>query len=291
MPDRGRLKTEYGAYWRFACNGAVANASRHERKPVSLIHPTAVIDPKAELDSSVKVGAYTVIGPNVRIGANTEIGPHAVINGHTTIGENNRIFQFASLGEIPQDKKYGGEPTKLTIGNGNTIREFTTFNLGTVTGIGETRIGDDNWIMAYCHLAHDCVIGNHTVFANNASLAGHVTIGDCVILGGYTLVFQFCRIGDYAMTAFAAGVHKDVPPYFMAAGYRAEPAGLNSEGMRRNGFSAEQIAAVKDVYKTIYHRGIPFEEARADILQRAETRPELAVFKDFFAASTRGIIR
>ena len=258
---------------------------------MSLIHPTAVIDPKAELDSSVKVGAYTVIGPNVRIGANTEIGPHAVINGHTTIGEDNRIFQFASLGEIPQDKKYGGEPTKLTIGNGNTIREFTTFNLGTVTGIGETRIGDDNWIMAYCHLAHDCVIGNHTVFANNASLAGHVTIGDYVILGGYTLVFQFCRIGDYAMTAFAAGVHKDVPPYFMAAGYRAEPAGLNSEGMRRNGFSAEQIAAVKDVYKTIYHRGIPFEEARADILQRAETRPELAVFKDFFAASTRGIIR
>ena len=175
---------------------------------MSLIHPTAVIDPKAELDSSVKVGAYTVIGPNVRIGANTEIGPHAVINGHTTIGENNRIFQFASLGEIPQDKKYAGEATRLIIGNGNTIREFTTFNLGTVTGIGETRIGDDNWIMAYCHLAHDCVIGNHTVFANNASLAGHVTIGDYVILGGYTLVFQFCRIGDYAMTAFAAGVHK-----------------------------------------------------------------------------------
>ena len=204
---------------------------------MSLIHPTAVIDPKAELDSSVKVGAYTVIGPNVRIGANTEIGPHAVINGHTTIGENNRIFQFASLGEIPQDKKYAGEATRLIIGNGNTIREFTTFNLGTVTGIGET------------------------------------------------------RIGDYAMTAFAAGVHKDVPPYFMAAGYRAEPAGINSEGMRRNGFTAEQISAVKDVYKTIYHRGIPFEEAKADILQRAETQAELAVFKDFFAESTRGIIR
>ena len=160
---------------------------------MTLIHPTAVIDPKAELDSSVKVGAYTVIGPNVRIGANTEIGPHAVINGHTSIGENNRIFQFASLGEIPQDKKYRDEPTRLIIGNGNTIREFTTFNLGTVTGIGETRIGDDNWIMAYCHLAHDCVIGSHTIFANNASLAGHVTVGDYVVLGGYTLVFQFCR--------------------------------------------------------------------------------------------------
>ena len=240
---------------------------------MTLIHPTAVIDPKAELDSSVKVGAYTVIGPNVQIGANTEIGPHTVINGHTTIGENNRIFQFASLGEIPQDKKYRDEPTKLIIGN------------------GETRIGDDNWIMAYCHLAHDCVVGNHTIFANNASLAGHVTIGDYVVLGGYTLVFQFCQIGDYAMTAFAAGVHKDVPPYFMAAGYRAEPAGINSEGMRRNGFTAEQIAAVKDVYKTIYHRGIPFEEAKADILRRAETQAELAVFKDFFAQSTRGIIR
>ncbi|WP_049262071.1 acyl-ACP--UDP-N-acetylglucosamine O-acyltransferase [Neisseria bacilliformis] len=255
------------------------------------IHPTAVIDPQAELDSSVKVGAYTIIGPNVKIGANTEIGSHTVINGHTTIGENNRIFQFASLGEIPQDKKYAGEPTRLVIGNGNTIREFTTFNLGTVTGIGETRIGDDNWIMAYCHLAHDCVIGSHTVFANNASLAGHVTIGDYVVLGGYTLVFQFCHIGDYAMTAFAAGVHKDVPPYFMAAGYRAEPAGINSEGMRRNGFTAEQIANVKEAYKTIYLRDIPYEEAKADILARAETRPELAVFRDFFAASTRGIVR
>ena len=258
---------------------------------MTLIHPTALIDPKAELDSSVKVGAYTVIGPNVKIGAGSEIAHHVSIEGHTEIGENNRIFQFASLGAEPQDKKYKGEPTRLIIGKGNTIREFTTFNLGTVTGIGETRIGDDNWIMAYCHLAHDCVIGNHTVFANNASLAGHVTIGDYVILGGYTLVFQFCRIGDYAMTAFAAGVHKDVPPYFMAAGYRAEPAGINSEGMRRNGFTTEQSSAVKDVYKTIYHRGIPFEEAKADILQRAETQAELAVFKNFFAESTRGIIR
>ncbi len=258
---------------------------------MTLIHPTAVIDPKAELDSSVKVGAYTVIGPHVKIGAGSEIGPHTVIEGHTTIGENNRIFQFASLGAQPQDKKYRDEPTRLIIGNGNTIREFTTFNTGTVTGIGETRIGDDNWIMAYCHLAHDCVVGSHTVFANNASLAGHVTIGDYVILGGYTLVFQFCRIGNYAMTAFSAGVHKDVPPYFMAAGYRAAPAGINSEGMRRNGFSAEQIARVKDAYKTIYLRDLPFEEAKAEVLRRAESAPELALFEDFFAQSTRGIIR
>ena len=258
---------------------------------MSLIHPTAIIDPKAELDSSVKVGAYTIIGPNVQIGAGSEIGPHAVIEGHTTIGENNHIFQFASLGAIPQDKKYRGEPTRLIIGNGNTIREFTTFNLGTVTGIGETRIGDDNWIMAYCHLAHDCVIGSHTIFANNASLAGHVTIGDYVILGGYTLVFQFCQIGNYAMTAFAAGVHKDVPPYFMAAGYRAEPAGINSEGMRRNGFTPEQIANVKNAYKTLYRQGLPYEEARSQIAQAAETAPELAVLRDFLADSQRSIIR
>ena len=258
---------------------------------MSLIHPTAIIDPKAELDSSVKVGAYTIIGPNVQIGAGSEIGPHAVIEGYTTIGENNRIFQFASLGAIPQDKKYRGEPTRLIIGNGNTIREFTTFNLGTVTGIGETRIGDDNWIMAYCHLAHDCVIGSHTIFANNASLAGHVTIGDYVILGGYTLVFQFCQIGNYAMTAFAAGVHKDVPPYFMAAGYRAEPAGINSEGMRRNGFTPEQIANVKNAYKTLYRQGLAYEEARSQIAQAAETAPELAVLRDFLADSQRSIIR
>ena len=258
---------------------------------MSLIHPTAIIDPKAELDSSVKVGAYTIIGPNVQIGAGSEIGPHAVIEGHTTIGENNRIFQFASLGAIPQDKKYRGEPTRLIIGNGNTIREFTTFNLGTVTGIGETRIGDDNWIMAYCHLAHDCVIGSHTIFANNASLAGHVTIGDYVILGGYTLVFQFCQIGDYAMTAFAAGVHKDVPPYFMAAGYRAEPAGINSEGMRRNGFTPEQITNVKNAYKALYRQGLSYEEARSQITQTAETAPELAVLRDFLADSQRSIIR
>ena len=258
---------------------------------MSLIHPTAIIDPKAELDSSVKVGAYTIIGPNVQIGAGSEIGPHAVIEGHTTIGENNRIFQFASLGAIPQDKKYRGEPTRLIIGNGNTIREFTTFNLGTVTGIGETRIGDDNWIMAYCHLAHDCVIGSHTIFANNASLAGHVTIGDYVILGGYTLVFQFCQIGNYAMTAFDAGVHKDVPPYFMAAGYRAEPAGINSEGMRRNGFTPEQITNVKNAYKALYRQGLSYEEARCQIAQAAETAPELSVLRDFLADSQRSIIR
>ena len=258
---------------------------------MSLIHPTAIIDPKAQLDSSVKVGAYSMIGANVQIDAHTEIGPHTVIEGHTTIGQNNKIFQFASLGAQPQDKKYANEPTRLIIGNGNTIREFTTFNTGTVTGIGETRIGDDNWIMAYCHLAHDCVVGSHTIFANNTSLAGHVEIGDYVVLGGYTLVFQFCRIGNYAMTAFAAGVHKDIPPYFMAAGYRAEPAGLNSEGMRRNGFSAEQIAHVKNAYKDIYLRDLPLDEAKNNIAQLANHQHELRILDDVLATSKRGIIR
>lgn len=258
---------------------------------MSLIHPTAVIDPQAELDSGVTVGAYSIIGPHVQIGAHTEIGPHCVIEGHTTIGERNKIFQFASLGAAPQDKKYRDEPTRLIIGNGNTIREFTTFNTGTVTGIGETRIGDDNWIMAYCHLAHDCVVGSHTIFANNSSLAGHVEIGDYVVLGGYTLVFQFCRIGNYAMTAFAAGVHKDVPPYFMAAGYRAEPAGLNSEGMRRNGFSAEQIANVKNAYKEIYLRDLPLDEAKNQIAQWAQNQPELVILQQFLETSRRGIMR
>ena len=258
---------------------------------MSLIHKTAIIDPKAELDSSVKVGAYSVIGANVQIDTGTEIGAHTVIEGHTTIGQNNKIFQFASLGAQPQDKKYRDEPTKLIIGNGNTIREFTTFNTGTVTGIGETRIGDDNWIMAYCHLAHDCVVGSHTIFANNTSLAGHVEIGDYVVLGGYTLVFQFCRIGNYAMTAFAAGVHKDIPPYFMAAGYRAEPAGLNSEGMRRNGFSAEQIAHVKNAYKDIYLRDLPLDEAKNNIAQLANHQHELRILYNFLATSKRGIIR
>jgi UDP-N-acetylglucosamine acyltransferase len=258
---------------------------------MSLIHPTAIIDPKAELDSSVQVGPYSVIGPNVKIGANTQIGPHVVIEGHTTLGEGNRIFQFASLGAIPQDKKYRDEPTQLNIGNHNTIREFCTFNLGTVTGIGETRIGDDNWIMAYVHLAHDCVVGNHTIFANNASLAGHVTIGDWVILGGFSLVHQFCILGDHSMTAFAAGVHKDVPPYVMAAGYRAEPAGLNSVGLRRRGFDNAQINNIKNVYKTLYRQGLGYDEAKAKILTMSEEAEELRLFADFFQASTRGVIR
>ena len=255
------------------------------------IHLQAIVDPKAELAEGVSVGPFSIIGPNVRIDAGTEVGPHVVIDGHTSIGKNNKIFQFASLGAQPQDKKYAGEPTKLIIGDNNTIREFTTFNTGTVTGIGETRLGNDNWIMAYVHLAHDCVVGNHTIFANNASLAGHVTIGDWVILGGYSLVHQFCILGDYCMTAFAAGVHKDVPPYVMAAGYRAEPKGLNTEGMRRRGMSPEQIERVQQVYKILYRQGLAYNEAKAQIIELAQSQEEVQVFADFFAQSTRGVIR
>ena len=266
---------------------ATESTDRHRARGSFLLRSLAL--PVAAV---MGAGTFMLHAPGVAVADPSTPGasetPSPVATGSASSAEKEQVLSAA------QNLVDGGYPAALTAvrdKDGNTIREFTTFNLGTVTGIGETRIGDDNWIMAYCHLAHDCVVGNHTIFANNASLAGHVTIGDYVVLGGYTLVFQFCRIGDYAMTAFAAGVHKDVPPYFMASGYRAEPAGLNSEGMRRNGFTAEQISAVKDVYKTLYHRGIPFEEAKADILRRAETQAELAVFRDFFAQSTRGIIR
>ncbi|WP_434779833.1 acyl-ACP--UDP-N-acetylglucosamine O-acyltransferase [Neisseria sp. Ec49-e6-T10] len=255
------------------------------------IHPTALVDEQAEIATDVSIGAYTVIGPHVKIGSGTKIGPHVVIDGHTTIGEQNEIFQFCSLGAVPQDKKYRDEPTELIIGNHNTIREFCSFNLGTVQGGGVTRIGDDNWIMAYVHLAHDCKIGNHTIFANNASLAGHVTIEDWVILGGFSLVHQFCVIGQHAMTAFASGVAQDVPPFVMAAGYRTVPSGINSEGLKRRGFSKEAIAQVKQAYKILYRQGLPFEEAKAQILERAQTVPELSPFIDFFGKANRGIIR
>ena len=258
---------------------------------MSNIHPTALVADGARLDPTVTVGPYTVIGEHVTIGAGTTVGAHCVIDGHTTIGADNRIFQFNSIGAIPQDKKYAGEPTELVIGDRNTIREFCTFNTGTVQDGGVTRIGNDNWIMAYVHLAHDCVVGNHTIFANNASLAGHVTIGDWVILGGYSLVHQFCILGDYSMTAFAAGVHKDVPPYVMAAGYRAEPKGLNTEGMRRRGMSPEQIERVQHVYKVLYRQGLSYNDAKAQIIELAQSQDEVKVFAEFFAQSTRGVIR
>lgn len=255
------------------------------------IHPTAIIDPRAELDSSVEVGPYTTIGPDVRIAADTVIGNHVVISGPTTIGRNNRIFHGSSLGEAPQDKKYAGEPTTLEIGDGNTIREFCTFNRGTAQDKGVTRIGNDNWIMAYVHIAHDCDVRNHTILANNSSLAGHVDMHDYAILGGFTLVHQFCKIGAHVITAVGSVVFKDIPPYVTAAGYDAKPHGINAEGLKRRGFSAETMTQIKRAYKTLYRNGLSLEEAKTQLALQAEACPDIRLMLDFLQVSSRGIVR
>jgi UDP-N-acetylglucosamine acyltransferase len=255
------------------------------------IHPTAIVEPGAELADDVEVGPYTVIGPHVAIGEGTTIGAHAVITGHTRIGRNNRIFQFVSLGEVPQDKKYAGEPTRLEIGDGNTIREFCTFNTGTVQDLGVTRVGNDNWIMGYVHLAHDCQVGNHTVLANSVTLAGHVEVGDYAILGGLTAVHQFCKIGAHIITGGGSIVYKDIPPFVMAAGQPATPHGLNTEGLKRRGFSAETLAALKRAYKTIYREGNTVAEAQAKLAADAAVHAEVQALIDFLARADRGIIR
>lgn len=256
-----------------------------------MIHPTAIIHPGAQVAEDVSVGAYSIIGENVEIGAGCWVGPHVVINGHTRIGRENRIFQFASLGEIPQDKKYKGEPTRLEIGDRNVIREFCTFNCGTAQDGGVTRIGNDNWVMAYVHLAHDCQVGNHTIFANNAQLAGHVHVGDHAILGGFTGVHQFCHVGAHTITAVGSVVLKDVPPYVTAAGNTAKPHGINSEGLKRRGFSAATIAAIKRAYKTLYRSGLTLEEAQAALTAQVTEYPEIGMLVEFLAQSSRGIIR
>ena len=255
------------------------------------IHPTAIIDPKAELDSSVTVGAYSVIGANVKVDAGTTIASHAVLQGPTTIGKNNQIFQFSSLGEAPQDKKYRDEPTTLEIGDNNTIREFCTFNRGTIQDKGVTKIGNDNWIMAYVHIAHDCTIGNNTILANNSSLAGHVDIHDYAILGGFTLIHQFCKIGAHVITAVGSVVFKDVPPYVTAAGYDAKPHGINSEGLKRRGFSPESITQIKRAYKALYRNGLSLEEAKVELANMQKDCPEIIMLSDFLTVSTRGIVR
>lgn len=255
------------------------------------IHATAIIDATAELDSSVEVGPYSVIGPNVKIDAGTRIAGHVIINGPSIIGKNNHIFQYSSLGEEPQDKKYKGEPTLLEIGDNNTIREFCTFNRGTVQDKGTTKIGNDNWIMAYVHLAHDCQIGNHTIFANNASLAGHVDVHDYAILGGFTLIHQFCKIGSHVITAVGSVVFKDIPPFVTAAGYDAKPHGINAEGLKRRGYSAESILQIKRAYKTLYRNGLTLDEAKIELATMQETTPEIGLLTDFLNISTRGIVR
>ncbi|WP_367398039.1 acyl-ACP--UDP-N-acetylglucosamine O-acyltransferase [Azonexus sp. R2A61] len=256
-----------------------------------MIHPTAIVDPGAKIGANVSIGPYTIVGPNVEIGDNTEIGPHVVINGHTRIGRDNKIFQFCSLGEVPQDKKYAGEPTRLEIGDRNTIREFCTFNLGTIQDEGVTSIGDDNWLMAYVHIAHDCRVGNKTIFANGASLAGHVIVDDWVIFGGFTGVHQFCRIGAHVITAASSLVLQDVPPFLMAAGNTAQPYGIHVEGLKRRGFSSDTIQGLKRAYRTLYKSGLMLEEAKAKLTEQAETVPEIRTMLDFLDVSKRGIIR
>ncbi len=256
-----------------------------------MIHPTAIIDPGAQLAADVEVGPYTVIGPEVCVDAGTRIGAHTVVRGPTRIGKNNHIYNHVSLGEAPQDKKYNGEPTGLEIGDGNTIREFCTLNRGTAQDVGITRIGNNNWIMAYVHFAHDCQIGDNIVFANSVQLAGHVHIGDHAILGGFTGVHQFVHIGAHSFMGIATILTQDVPTFVTVAGNPAKPFGINSEGLSRRGFSSAAIAKIKRAYKTLYRNGLSFDEAKAEIAAQANDCIELRLLSDFLQTSTRGIVR
>ena len=256
-----------------------------------MIHPTAIVHSSARIGKGVSVGAYSIIEEHVEIGADTFIGSHVVIKGHTRIGKNNKIFQFNSIGDIPQDKKYGGEPTNLEIGDNNTLREFCTINCGTAQDAGITRIGSNNWIMAYVHIAHDCYVGDNTIFANNATLAGHVHVGDYVILGGFTAVHQFVHIGAHSFTGVATVLLQDLPPYVMAAGHEAKPHGINSEGLRRRGFSNTAITAIKRAYKTVYRSGLSLEEAKRELQLQCETTNEIKILLEFLMKSSRGILR
>lgn len=265
-------------------------------EPALTIHPSAIIDPKAELDSTVEVGPFCVIGPHVKIGKNCRLGPHTIVSGHTTIGEGNVFHGSSTIGGDPQDKKYKGEPTELIIGNSNTIREYCTFNTGTVQDGGKTTVGDDNWIMAYVHIAHDCHIASHTIIANSVQLAGHVHIGNWVILGGMSGIHQFIRVGDHAMTAFQTKLTQDVPPFVMAAGYPAGPAGINSEGLKRRGFSPDAILHIKRGYKAIYRQGLDANQSKQALLDLEtaapeDAKPHLLALREFLDQATRGIIR
>lgn len=260
-----------------------------------MIHTTALVDPGAKIGANVEIGPYSIIGPHVEIGDNTVIGPHCVIRGHTRIGRDNRIFQFCSLGEVPQDKKYAGEPTRLEIGDRNTIREFCTFNLGTVQDRGVTSIGDDNWIMAYVHVAHDCVIGDHNVIANSVQFAGHVTVGSYTLIGGISGIHQFVRIGDFAMLGFQTRLSQDLPPFVVAAGNPAEAQNVHQEGPRRRGFSPERLTMLKQMYRALYRKGLTLEAAKAEIDQLRGQAPDADADIDkmlaFLAGAERGIVR
>jgi UDP-N-acetylglucosamine acyltransferase len=262
---------------------------------VAEIHPSAIVDPQAELDATVRVGPFSVIGPHVKIGAGTTVGPHCVIEGHTTIGRDNRIFQFASIGAANQDKKYQGEPTELVIGDRNTIREFTTLQVGTVQDKARTTIGNDNWLMAYVHVAHDCIVGSNVTMANNATLGGHVEVGDWVTVGGLTGIHQFVKVGAHAMLGFQSAVSQDVPPFLLVDGNPLAVRGVNVVGLRRRDFSNERIAAIKQMHKLLYREGRTLDDARAAIAALAQSAPQaagdVALMGDFLAAATRGIAR
>lgn len=256
-----------------------------------MIHQTAIIDPAAVIADNVKIGPFSVIGPKVEIGEGTEIASHVVINGPTKIGKNNRIFQFASIGEEPQDKKFHGEDTLLEIGDNNLIRESVTINRGTVQGGGITRLGSNNWIMAYVHIAHDCIIGNDNIFANNASLAGHVIIDDFVILGGFTLISQFNYMGSHSFSAMGSVISRNVPPYILVSGHMAKPFGINVEGLRRRNFSDIQIKNIRQAYKVLYRSGLKLEEAELRIDAIEQESDEVSLLADFLKKQEGGIIR
>ena len=258
---------------------------------MSRIHPGAVVHRGAQLAEDVEVGPYSIIGEHVEVGAGSWIGPHVVLDGHLRIGRRNRIFQFASIGAPPQDKKYKGEPTRVEIGDDNTIREYVTINRGTTQDTGVTRLGNDNWIMAYVHFAHDVQVGNKTIFANCTQLAGHVTVEDWVIFGATTLVHQFVRIGAHAFTGMGSFISQDVPPYVMAAGHMASPYGINSEGLKRRGFAPPTIQAIKRAYRTLYRSGLSLEDAKRQLESQAQGCHEIRLILEFLAISKRGIAR
>jgi UDP-N-acetylglucosamine acyltransferase len=256
-----------------------------------MIHPSAIIEDGARLAEDVEVGPFSIIGSRVEIGPGCRIGPHVVVTGSTRIGRNNRIFQFASIGEEPQDKKFAGEDSELIIGDNNTIREYVTINRGTADGGGVTRLGDDNWLMAYCHIAHDCQVGSHNIMANGATLAGHVTVGDWVIFAGYSGAHQFCRIGSHAFLGMYGGVGQDVPAYVMVSGQPPRPRGINSEGLKRRGFSNDQIRNIREAYRTLYRAGLKRDDALDQLEKRLSEQPELKLMIDSARASERGLLR
>ena len=258
---------------------------------MSGIHEKALVDPSANIAGDVEIGAFSIIGPNVTIGPGSWIGPHVVVTGRTTIGKNTRIFQFASIGEEPQDMKYDGEDTELIIGDNNTIRELCTFSRGTIQGGGKTIIGNNNWIMASVHIAHDCHLGNNIIMANNTSLAGHVTVGNWAILSGYSLIHQFCDVGEHSFTSFASHVNQSIPPYVTVSGEKASARGVNTEGLKRRGYSSEQIQQVRRAYKVLYRSGLPLEEAKQQLTEMAREHDEIKPWVDFLDTTTKSFIR